>query len=151
MGSPTAKNPGAHRKPILYLDVVGTLLVERGSELKPAEFTPSFLDQIRSRFRVRFLSALEAHQASFVARQLALDAEYVPFRRALGKASAIDFRENFYWIDDDPTPSDLLRLADERCSDRLIPVNRREGVTEATLRKLLSTCEQHAAPGAGET
>jgi hypothetical protein len=141
----------ALKKPVLYLDVVGTLLVEKGSDLKPADFTPAFLEQIRGRFRIRFLSSLEAHQASFVAKKLAIDAEYVPFRRALGKASAIDFRENFYWIDDDPTPADLLRLADERCSDRLIPVSRREGVTEATLKKLLATCDQHAQPRASET
>jgi hypothetical protein len=142
--------PAAPKKnPVLYLDVVGTLLVEKGAELKPADFTPAFLEQIRGKFRICLLSSLEEHQASFVARQLGIDARYLPYRRALGKTSAIDFRENFYWIDDDPTPSDLLRLADERCSDRLIPVNRREGVTDLTLKKLLSTCEQHAAPGGG--
>jgi hypothetical protein len=139
------------KKPLLYLDVVGTLLVEKGSDLRPADYTPVFLEQIRGKFRIRLLSSLEAHQASFVAKRLAIEAEYVPFRRALGKASAIDFREDFYWIDDDPTPSDLLRLADERCSDRLIPVNRREGVTEATLKKLLSTAEQRAARPATES
>ena len=135
------------KKPLLYLDVVGTLLIDKGSDLKPADFTPVFLEQIKDRFRIRLLSSLEVHQASFVAKKLAIEAEYVPYRRALGKASAIDFREDFYWIDDDPSPSDLLRLADERCSDRLIPVNRREGVTELTLKKLLSTCEQHAPNG----
>jgi hypothetical protein len=143
--------PAIQKKPVLYLDVVGTLLVDRGPDLKPASYTATFLDQVRSRFRVKLLSSLEEHQASFVARRLALDAEYVPFRRALGKASAIDFKEDFYWIDDDPTPSDLLRLADERCSDRLVPVNRREGVTEATLKKLLGLLEQRAAPRESET
>lgn len=143
--------PATPKRPVLYLDIVGTLLVDRGADLKPADYTTAFLDQIRGKFRVRFLSSLEQHQASFVARKLAIEAEYIPYRRALGKASAIDFRDDFYWIDDDPTPSDLLRLADERCSDRLIPVNRREGVTEATLKKLLNTCEQHAAPRANET
>lgn len=142
MATPAASK----HSPILYLDVVGTLLVEKGADLKPAEFTPAFLEQIRGKFRIRLLSSLEAHQASFVAKKLGIDAAYVPFRRGLGKTSAIDFREDFYWIDDDPSPADLLRLADERCSDRLIPVNRREGVTEITLKKLLSTCEQHAAP-----
>jgi hypothetical protein len=140
-------SPARQKKPVLYLDVVGTLLVDKGSDLRRADFTDTFLGQIRDRFRVRLLSSLEVHQASFVAKNLDLDAEYVPYRRALGKASAIDFREDFYWIDDDPSPSDLLRLADERCSDRLIPVNRREGVTELTLKKLLSTCEQHAPNG----
>lgn len=137
--------PNKHH-PILYLDVVGTLLVERGSDLRPAEFTPAFLDQIRGKFRVRLLSSLEAHQATFVAKKLGIDAAYVPYRRGLGKTSAIDFKEDFYWIDDDPSPTDLIRLADERCSDRLIPVNRREGVTELTLKKLLSTREQHVEP-----
>jgi hypothetical protein len=139
------------KQPILYLDIVGTLLVDRGSDLRPADFAQSFLDQVRAKFRVKLLSSLEEHQATFVARKLALEAEYVPYRRALGKASAIDFSDNFYWIDDDPTPADLLRLADERCSDRLIPVNRRDGVTEATLKKLLSTCEQHASPRTHES
>lgn len=143
--------PPATKKPVLYLDIVGTLLVDKGADLKPAAFTPTFLEQIRGKFRVRLLSSLEEHQASFVAKKLALDAEYIAYRRALGKASAIDFRDSFYWIDDDPSPSDLLRLADERCSDRLIPVNRREGVTEATLKKLLSTLEQHATPRATES
>ena len=142
--------PASIKQPILYLDVVGTLLVDRGSDLRPADYTQTFLDQIRGKFRVRLLSSLEQHQASFVAKKLALEAEYVPYRRALGKASAIDFKDDFYWIDDDPTPADLLRLADERCSDRLIPVNRREGVTEATLKKLLSTCDQHGQPRAHE-
>jgi hypothetical protein len=139
----------AKKKPVLYLDVVGTLLVDKGDDLKPADYTPAFLEKVRDRFRIRFLSSLEVHQATFVAKKLAIEAEYVAYRRALGKASAIDFRENFYWIDDDPTPSDLLRLADERCSDRLIPVNRREGVTELTLKKLLNTLEQHEMPNGG--
>jgi hypothetical protein len=152
--NPDVASPASANKrvlPVLYLDIVGTLLVEKGSELKPADYTQVFLDQIRGKFQVRLLSSLEEHQANFVTRKLAIDAEYIPYRRALGKASAIDFKDNFYWIDDDPTPSDLLRLADERCSDRLIPVNRREGVTEATLKKLLNTCEQHAAPRATES
>ena len=110
-----------------------------------APFAQDFVDSVRDAFEIRFLSSLEEHHAMRVAKRLGMDAEYVPFRHALGKASSIRFDEPFYWVDDDPNPADLLRLSDERSSDRLIPVNRREGVTEATLSKLLATWAEHRA------
>ena len=130
-------------KPILYLDIVGTLLLEKGGEMEMAPFAQEFVNRVRDSFELRILSSLEEHHAARIAKHLGVDAAYVPFRRALGKASSIQFDEAFYWVDDDPNPADLLRLSDERCSDRLIPVNRREGVTEATLDKLLATWEEH--------
>lgn len=130
-------------KPILYLDIVGTLLLEKGGEMEMAPFAQEFINGVRGAFEIRFLSSLEEHHAMRIAKHLAVDAAYIPFRHALGKTSAIRFDESFYWVDDDPNPADLLRLSDERCSDRLIPVNRREGVTESTLAKLLATWAEH--------
>ena len=129
------------QKPVLYLDIVGTLLLDRGGRMDLAPFAKSFLDQVKDRFELRFLTSLQEHQALAVARALNAEIDYVPFPRALGKAAVIDFSEEFFWIDDDPTPADLLRLSDARRSDRLIPVNRREGVCESTLRKLMGTLE----------
>ncbi len=125
-------------RPVLYLDVVGTLLLDRGGRLDLAPFARRFLEQVKDSFELRFLTSLEEHQALAVARALKASIQYVPFPRALGKASAIDFSEDFYWIDDDPAPADLLKLSDERCSERLIPVNRRDGICESTLKKLRS-------------
>ena len=126
----------ASMKPVLYLDVLGVLFVDRGGKPEPVAFAKEFIEGVKGSFELRFLTRLEEHEALRASRRLGVEIGFVPFRRALGKASAIDFREEFYWIDDDPTPADLLRLSDERRSERLIPVNRREGVTEATLKKL---------------
>lgn len=131
------------QKPILFLDIVGTLLLEKGGEMELAPYAQSFIEGVRETFDVRFLTSLEEHHAMRVAQRLSIDAAFVPFRHALGKSSAIPFGQPFYWVDDDPSPADLLRLSDERCSDRLIPVNRREGVTEATLAKLMATYAEH--------
>jgi hypothetical protein len=138
-------------KPVLYLDVVGTLLLEKGGELVVAPFARAFVDAVKPAFEVRLLTSLEEHHALRVTRALELEAHYVPFRRALGKASSIRFDELFFWVDDDPGPEDLLRLSDERCSERLIPVNRREGVTEATLRKLMATLKEVEAAQRSES
>lgn len=135
-------------KPVLYLDILGTLLVERNSGLDFAPFARTFIETVKRQFDVRLLSTMEEHHAIQVARALDFEPNYMTFRRALGKTSAINFSEIFLWVDDDPQPADLLRLSDERCSDRLIPVSRRDGVTEATLRKILITLQelQHPAP-----
>lgn len=131
-------------KPVLYLDILGTLMLDRGGELQLASYARTFVKAVRDRFELRFLTDLEEYQALGVAQALEAPISYVPYSRALGKAGALDFSEEFYWVDDDPTPADLLRLSDERCSERLIPVNRREGVTEATLKKLLATAAEVA-------
>ena len=47
-------------------------------------------------------------------------------------------------VPSDPSPSDLLRLSDARCSERLIPIVKREGVTPATLKKLELTLDASA-------
>jgi hypothetical protein len=132
-------------KPVLYLDIVGTLLLETGAGMDMAPFASEFVDAVKDTFEIRFLTSLEEHHALRVARHLGIEARYVPFRHNLGKSSSIRFDEVFFWVDDDPNPADLLRLSDERCSERLIPVNRREGVTEETLRKLYATWEETRA------
>lgn len=130
---------------MLYFDVLGALVVDRGGEMTKAPFAQAFVDAVKSKFRLRVLSSLEEHIARAQLKQFKIEPELISYRRALGKASAIDFRDPFYWIDDDPSPSDLLRLADERCSDRVITVSRRDGVTELTLKKLFATSAEHAA------
>lgn len=135
------------RKPTLYLDVVGTLILEKGGEMAVAAGARRFVEAIQPQFRVVLLTELEEHQALRVARALGLErARYHPYRRALGKTSAINLDSDFFWIDDDPEPSDLLRLSDERRSNRLIPVNRREGVSETTLKKLLEVFHETREP-----
>lgn len=125
-------------RPVLYMEIVGTLLLDKGGRLDVAPFARKFIEGVKERFDLRLLTSLQEHQAAAVARALEMPISYVPYPRALGKASAIDFREDFYWLEQDPTPADLLRLSDERRSDRLIPVNKRDGVTEAVLNKLLN-------------
>lgn len=143
-----AKRQKAPAKPILYFDV-GALVVERNGLPAKAAFGQGFLDGVKGRFRLRLLSALEEHVARARLKPFyKFEPEYMAYRHALGKASAIDFRAPFYWIDEDPTPADLLRLADERASDRVITITKRDGATEQTLKKLLSTLEEHAAAGA---
>lgn len=139
------------KRPVLYLDIVGTLLVDKGDDMSIAPFARAFVQEMAGRCEIRLLTSLEEHQALRVCRALGLKAEYVSYRHALGKASSIDFTENFYWVDDDPSPGDILRLADERCSGRLVPVNRREGVTRQTLNKLIGLLEAGAAAKAAET
>jgi hypothetical protein len=141
---PTSKRPKAAPKPVLYFDV-GAFVVERQGAPAKAAYAQTFLDAVKGRFKLRLLSSLEEHVARARLKLLRFEPEYVPYRRALGKASAIDFRTPFYWIDDDPTPADLLRLADERASDRVITITKRDGVTEQTLKKLLATLEEHTA------
>jgi hypothetical protein len=145
---PTTKKPKPPPKPVLYLDVLGALVVDRGGELVKCAFAQTFIDAVKTKFRVRILTSLEEHIARAEMKQFKFEPEFLNYRRALGKASAIDFRDPFYWIDDDPSPADLLRLADERCSDRVITVSRRDGVTEQTLKKLLSVAAEHAAVSA---
>ncbi|WP_173984040.1 hypothetical protein [Magnetospirillum sp. SS-4] len=48
----------------------------------------------------------------------------IPFRQwESAKTNAMDFREDFLWLDDCPRPADLLRLEREGCVDRWIEVN----------------------------
>ncbi len=128
-------------KPVLYLDVVGTLMIEKGKRLELAPEARAFVDRAKERFELRFLTTLEERHAVAVARALETDIRFVGFRHNIGKAAAIDFSENFWWVDDDPTAADLLRLSDERRSDRLIAVDRRTGVTLATWRKIASALD----------
>ena len=71
-------------KPILYLDIVGTLLLEKGGEMEMAPFAQEFANRVRDSFELRFLSSLEEHHAARIAKHLGVDATYVPFRRGLG-------------------------------------------------------------------
>jgi|GEM_PF-4040874 hypothetical protein len=128
-------------KPVLYLDVVGTLMVERGKSLALAPEARAFVDAAKQRFELRFLTTLEECHAVAVARALEADIRYTHFRHNIGKAAAIDYSTNFWWVDDDPTAADLLRLSDERRSDRLMAVDRRRGVTLALWRKIESALD----------
>lgn len=139
----TPKRPKGPPKPVLYLDVLGALYVDRGGVPTKAAFAASFVDAVKGQFRLRILTCLEEHEARALLKPFKIDPEFVPYRRALGKASAIEFREPFYWVEDDPTPADLLRLADARSSDRIIAFTKRDGATEQTLKKLLATLAEH--------
>ncbi len=134
----------ASRRPTLYIDFLAAFFVEKASGLEVAPFARQFLAAVKGRFRIRCLSEIPEAQALTITRSLGFDADYVHWSRNLGKAKVIDMNEPFYWIEADPSPSDLLRLSDARCSERLIPIVRREGVTEATLKKLEMTFDASA-------
>ena len=77
------------RKPVLYLDVVGTLLLEKGGELTVAPFAKAFVEAVKDHFQIQLLTTLEEQHALRVYRARGLVAEYLPNRHALGQASSI--------------------------------------------------------------
>ena len=123
-------------RPVLYLDIVGTIVLQDGSTFRLAAFSRDFVNAIKNRFKVVFLTSLSESTAANIATVLGLEATYGIYRRGLGKVSGIDFANPFLWVDDAPNSRDLMRLAEERCSGRLLTVNSKEGVTRATLKKL---------------
>ncbi len=131
-------------KPSLYIDFLAAFFVEKADGLEVAPFTREFIAAVKGRFRLRCLSEIPEAQALKIARSLGFECDYVAWSRGLGKAKAINMSETFYWIESDPSPSDLLRLSDARCSERLIPIVKREGVTPATLKKLELTLDASA-------
>ena len=125
--------------PTLYLDIVGTLVLQEGSNFRLAPFAREFINALRDRSRMRFLTRLSNVAALEVSSLLETEIEFGNYRKGLGKVSGIDFSRPFLWIDDAPTSRDLMRLAEERCSAQLITVNGKDGVTRSTLTKV-ETC-----------
>lgn len=130
-----AGTPGSGR-PILYLDIIGTLVLQEGASFRMVPFAREFLRELGGRFRLVFLSELSEIASREIASLLEVDIEYAPYRKGLGKVSGIDFSHPFLWVDDAPTSRDLMRLAEERCSGQLITVNGKDGVTRSTLNKV---------------
>ena len=133
-------------RPILYLDIVGTVVLQEGSSFRLAPFAREFIEQVRDRFRIIFLTDLSEPAAVEVASLLETDIEYGSYRKGLGKVSGINFGLPFLWIDDAPSARDLMRLAEERCSAQLITVNGKDGVTRTTLQKV-DGCLEHLMAG----
>lgn len=123
-------------KPVLYIGIVGTLVLQEGSSYRVVPFSREFLGEIAPRFQIVFLTRLSLVAAREVASLLGIDASYGEWRKGLGKVSGIDFTQPFLWIDDTPSSRDLMRLAEERCSGRLITVNGKDGITRTTLNKV---------------
>jgi hypothetical protein len=128
-------------RPTLYLDIVGTLVLQDGAHFKLAPFARDFIDAVKDRFKMIFLTSLTESTARDIADVLGIKVPYGIYRRGLGKVSGIDFSRPFLWVDDAPTSRDLMRLAEERCSGQLITVNGKDGVTRLTLKKVEACLE----------
>jgi hypothetical protein len=133
--------PGAGR-PILYLDIIGTLVLQEGASFRMVPFAREFLRELGDRFRLVFLTELSEIASREIASLLEVEIEYSTYRKGLGKVSGIDFSRSFLWVDDAPTSRDLMRLAEERCSGQLITVNGKDGVTRSTLNKVEACCDE---------
>ena len=144
VGEPIAELRLSSMKPNLYLDIVGTLVLQEGSSFRLAPFAREFITEVREHFHLEFLTSLSEPAAIEVAELLEVPIAYGTYRRGLGKVSGIDFSHPFLWIDDAPTARDLMRLAEERCSSQLITVNGKDGVTRVTLGKVENCLEAMA-------
>ena len=131
-------------RPNLYLDIIGTLVLQEGTRYRLAPFAKEFIATIKESFDLKFLSELTSAAATEIAELLEADIEFIPWRKGLGKVTGIDFAKDFLWIDDSPAPRDLMRLSEERCSSSLISVNGRDGVTRVTLDKVEASLERLA-------
>lgn len=129
-------------QPNLYLDIVGTLVLQEGSSFRLAPFAREFVSELKDRFHLIFLSRLSHAATTEVADLLGADFEFGSYRKGLGKVSGIDFAHPFVWVDDSPSSRDLMRLAEERCSAQLVTVNGKDGVTRATLNKVETCLEE---------
>lgn len=130
------------RKTILYLDVIGTLVLQEGSRFRLAPFAREFVFTVRDQFELVFMTGVSESTAKRVSSLLDTEIAYGYYKRALGKVTGIDFDRRFIWIDDAPNSRDLMTLCDERCSGQLIIVNGKDGVTRATLNKIDALCEE---------
>ncbi|MEZ6197737.1 MAG: hypothetical protein R3F20_18775 [Planctomycetota bacterium] len=129
-------------RPVLYLDIIGTIVLQEGASFRMVPFAREFIRELGGRFRLVFLTELSEMAAREIANLLETEVEYAPYRKGLGKVSGIDFSRSFLWVDDAPTSRDLMRLAEERCSGQLITVNGRDGVTRTTLNKVEACLEE---------
>ena len=129
-------------RPNLYLDIIGTLVLQEGTRYRLAPFAKEFIATVKDNFDLKFLSELTPTGAAEIAELLDADIEFIPWRKGLGKVAGIDFGKDFLWIDDSPGPRDLMRLSEERCSSSLVSVNGRDGVTRVTLDKVEGALER---------
>lgn len=131
-------------RPNLYMDIIGTLVLQEGKRYRLAPFAKEFVSTIKNDFDLKFLSELTPQAAAEIAELLNADIEYIHWRKGLGKVTGIDFSKEFLWIDDAPAPRDLMRLSEERCSCSLVSVNGKDGVTRVTLDKVENSLETFA-------
>ena len=129
-------------RPNLYLDIIGTLVLQEGTRYRLAPFAKEFIASVKDDFNLRFLSELTPNAAAEIADLLEADVDFIPWRKGLGKVTGIDFAHDFIWVDDAPAPRDLMRLSEERCSSSLVSVNGRDGVTRVTLDKVAASLER---------
>ena len=65
-------------KPTLYLDIVGTLMLDKGGRLELAPFAREFIRKVKNDFSLCFLTSLEEHHALTISRALGADIPYMP-------------------------------------------------------------------------
>jgi hypothetical protein len=128
------------RRVTLYLDIDGVFLRATGPSVwngswEVAPHTVEFLEWALSHHSPVWLTARdklgngEGVSEAFAnalggCPDLSQLAARIPSRQWKGaKTTAMDFREDFLWLDDYPRPADLLRLEREGCVVRWIEVN----------------------------
>lgn len=124
-------------KPLLYLNPVGTLLVE-GDKVEPfletsiAPYASTFMAWATKHFNVRWLTDIPPAHAFHLAEKLGLpghEVPYVSFREA--KSDGIEHGRHFFWADTHLTPSDVNWLTQYGKMDHFLAVNGTAGVTES--------------------
>jgi hypothetical protein len=128
-------------RPTLYLDLDGVLLVRDASRhgYSVANHAEEFLAWAVEQFDTRWLSSRCQNGDREEVRRAFRLAGVVPnspiwiaiekisaLRWSVDKAQAIDLLANFWWLDDNPTPSSLDFLGQFGCLDRLIRIASRD-------------------------
>ena len=117
----------------LYLDIDGVLIHDSLNNFgKPAKGISEFLHVVTSKYTCYWLTTHcykgENHTVEFLSKKLSpKEMQYVPFVKPLDwktwKTEAIDFNEDFLWVDDDPADEELKELKKNNCENKLILVD----------------------------
>jgi len=124
-------------KPTLFLNPEGTLLVDGEHpdhylEARVAPFAGDFLAWATKHFHVRWLTDLAPNKAFYLAEKLGRAGHEIPYCSfSEARSSAIEPRNEFFWVDTHLTPMDVSWLAQHGKADRFLAVNPVVGVTDA--------------------
>ena len=125
------------KKPILYIDPDGTLLLEGDkpdlflhSEINP--YAAPFMKWATEHFEVRWLTERPPAHVFHLAERLGIPGHKVPYTGfAESKSSAVGAFDNFYWLDSNLTPMDVDWLTRHSKTDRVIAIHSPDGVSPA--------------------
>lgn len=124
----------------IYLDIDGVLISDAvDSYGKPSEHILDFLKFITENHNCYWLTTHcmngENHVEEFLQKKLPPEAMlYVSLIKPLDwkqwKTEAIDFNQDFRWIDDDVYEEEMEMLRKHNCEDKLIKVNLQENTNQ---------------------